>query len=293
MAPRITNDSLFAPAPHELITDPNVSPPAFRLWCILHKRAWMREPPDVPELAKDMAQAGQAPPTRRSIYRWLGELESAGWLGWAKCPGKAGQNDRFELFTTRRQPVTAESQLGQPVTLGSQPVIVESQVVTIGSQVGPIYPLPERVNLATQNHEIHESHGGGGGSPPPAESPGPAPAAPAPAGAELQPMIELFASYGIGAAELLANKYRAHWPATSLAELAELCAQLYDPSAGKNAPGRLYRRLSAGPIGPREGAPNEKPRSPNGANRAERSGPRAGRGPDEIRAGVKLARRDW
>jgi hypothetical protein len=171
---RITIDRLFAPAPHDLITDPTISAPAFRLWCCLHMMAWLREPPDVDRMAERMDR--NEPPNRRSIYRWLGELEASGWLDWQRSPGRAGVNDRFHLKTNgAAEPVTPESQPAQPVTPESQPVTPESQPVTPESQPPTFYPLWERTKHATQNHENHETHGGGGARaqkiPTPSETP--------------------------------------------------------------------------------------------------------------------------
>jgi hypothetical protein len=69
-------DYLFVPAPHALVTDARVSHPAYRLWCLLHILAWQRESPD-PERLQELMDAGE-----RSIYRWLKELEAAGWIEW-------------------------------------------------------------------------------------------------------------------------------------------------------------------------------------------------------------------
>ena len=152
---RITIDRLFALAPHDLIADVHISPPAFRLWCVLHMMIWLHEPPDMERLQERMNAAD--PPTRRSIYRWLGELEAAGWLEWQRSPGKSGVNDRFAL-KTKAEPVTPESQLNEPVTPESQPVIVGSHPVTPESQAPPIHPLPEPLKQATQIFKDHEDH---------------------------------------------------------------------------------------------------------------------------------------
>jgi len=152
---RVTIDYRFAPAPHELILDRHVSPPAFRLWCVLAYMDWQHERPSLPILQGHMQQTDGAEPTKRSIYRWLGELETRGWLDWTRTPGKAGINDRITL-KTRAQPVTPESQLRQPVTPESQPVIVGSQVVTLRSQVGYFQALLEPVNDPLQNRSDHD-----------------------------------------------------------------------------------------------------------------------------------------
>lgn len=154
---RIAIDYRFVPAPHELILDPHVSPPAFRLWCVLAYMDWTREPPSVPILQSYMQQEGGEPPTRRSIYRWFGELESRGWLEWIRTPGKAGINDRVTV-KTHGQAVTSESQLQQPVILMSQPATLGSQVVTLGSQVDYFHALSEPPEKTTQKIQTHETH---------------------------------------------------------------------------------------------------------------------------------------
>lgn len=154
---RVTIDYRFAPAPHELILDPHVSPPAFRLWCVLAYMDWKHEPPSLPTMQGYMQQAGGEIPTRRSIYRWLSELETRGWLEWVRAPGKAGINDRLTL-KTRAQVVTPESQLRKPVTPESQPVIVGSQVVTLRSQVDYFHALLEPQDSPLQNRSDHDQN---------------------------------------------------------------------------------------------------------------------------------------
>ena len=170
----VTADRLFAPAPHGLINDAAISHAAFRLWCVLHRLAWLHEPPEIPRLCEEMRQDDRVP-DRRSVYRWLGELEVNGWLDWQKTPGKATLN-RF-VVRSERNPVTLRSQVAEPVTPESQPVTPESQPVTLRSQVPPIYPHSERIKNGSQNHKIlrdqesppptmshppRESSGGGG-----------------------------------------------------------------------------------------------------------------------------------
>ena len=154
---RIAIDYRFAPAPHDLILDPHVSPPAFRLWCVLAYMDWTREPPSLPTLQGHMQQIDGPAPTRRSIYRWMSELETRGWLEWIRAPGKAGINDRITV-KTRAQVVTSGSQLRQPVTPEAQPVIVGSQVVTLVSQVDYFQALSERPEHATQNRSDHDQN---------------------------------------------------------------------------------------------------------------------------------------
>ena len=155
----VTVDRLFAPAPHGLINDPQISYPAFRLWCVLHRLSWIKEPPEMDRLCAEMRQQDRTP-DRRSVYRWLSELESRGWLRWQRTPGKASVN-RF-LVLSERAPVTQESQDAEPVIVGSQPVTPESQPVTLRSQEGAIHPRAEPPEKATQNHENHEIDGDDG-----------------------------------------------------------------------------------------------------------------------------------
>jgi hypothetical protein len=156
---RISLDYPFAAPPHAMITDQRLSPPAFRLWCILYMMTWTHEDPATRIIQGHLGH-GSAAPTRRSIYRWLAELEACGWLDWQRMPGKAGANDRFTLLTRSAsqpvivesqpmsQPVIVESQDAQPVIVESQPVIVESQVVIVESQVGAFSMPPEQPNEA-------------------------------------------------------------------------------------------------------------------------------------------------
>lgn len=106
--PRVSGDELFVPASHVLITDRQVSHPAFRLWCVLHRLWFLHEPP-VMELLQELMgttitdKATQAetwqPATRRSIERWLTELEQAGWLIWAR---RGETTRRYHLRTSAR-----------------------------------------------------------------------------------------------------------------------------------------------------------------------------------------------
>ncbi|PDW00922.1 hypothetical protein [Candidatus Viridilinea mediisalina] len=86
---RITGDARFVPAPHHLVADRQVGHAAFRLWCLLHRLWFLREPP-VMELLQELMghrrdeHAAWQPATRRSVERWLAELEQAGWLVWAR-----------------------------------------------------------------------------------------------------------------------------------------------------------------------------------------------------------------
>lgn len=111
---RVSGDELFVPASHVLITDRQVSHPAFRLWCVLHRLWFLHEPPTM-ELLQEMmgaaveqkgaptangsrSKTGQ-PATRRSIERWLTELETAGWLIWTR---REETTRRYHLRTSAR-----------------------------------------------------------------------------------------------------------------------------------------------------------------------------------------------
>jgi len=60
-------------------------------------------------------------------------------------------------------------------------------------------------------------------------------------------IARLFSSYNIKQAEPLARLYGDAFPDVTLEQLRELCARLYDPSAGDYAGSRLYRLLKNGP----------------------------------------------
>ncbi|HWQ13695.1 MAG TPA: hypothetical protein VNL77_12900 [Roseiflexaceae bacterium] len=107
-APKLSGDELFVPASHVLVIDRQVSHPAFRLWCVLHRLWFLHEPP-VMELLQELMgttitdKATQVetwqPATRRSIERWLTELEQAGWLIWAR---RGETTRRYHLRTSAR-----------------------------------------------------------------------------------------------------------------------------------------------------------------------------------------------
>jgi hypothetical protein len=112
--PRLGGDELFVPASHVLVTDRQVTHPAFRLWCVLHRLWFLREPPTmdllqelmgsfVPEKTVDQPTDARTkiwqPATRRSIERWLTELEAAGWLVWTR---REETSRRYHLRTSAR-----------------------------------------------------------------------------------------------------------------------------------------------------------------------------------------------
>ncbi|MDQ2995432.1 MAG: hypothetical protein M3R61_00020 [Chloroflexota bacterium] len=88
---RIEIDTLFAPSPQDLVLDRNVSASACRLWDVLYVFRWQGLPPDFDALAAALAT------TERSIYRWLQELETTGWIDWDRHASLA---DRFTLRTS-------------------------------------------------------------------------------------------------------------------------------------------------------------------------------------------------
>jgi hypothetical protein len=107
--PKIGGDELFVPASHVLVIDRQVSHPAFRLWCVLHRLWFLHEPPTMELLQELMGTyvETKAPPkqktwqvaTRRSIERWLTELEQAGWLIWTR---REEATRRYHLRTSAR-----------------------------------------------------------------------------------------------------------------------------------------------------------------------------------------------
>jgi hypothetical protein len=118
--PRISGDERFVPASHVLVSDRQVSHPAFRLWCVLHRLWFLHEPPamellqelmgtyvEVKEESDQPAPKGKRrdrpkvwqPASRRSIERWLCELEGAGWLVWAR---REEPSRRYHLRTSAK-----------------------------------------------------------------------------------------------------------------------------------------------------------------------------------------------
>ena len=162
---RITIDYRFAAVPAELVTDSRVSAQAMRLWCVLFILDYLHVDPTIENIGEHMQQ-DTTPASRRSIYRWLGELEQTGWLDWQRAPGKAGVNDRFVLVTRPAQPVPYLAQVADPdmnpVPNMAQPVPYLAQPVPNMRQVDPFSPPLEQQKPAPQNHENHENHEGGG-----------------------------------------------------------------------------------------------------------------------------------
>lgn len=69
-------DYSFAPAPHNMATDRDLSAEAFRLWSIIHLLKWNHIEPTPDALAQAMGAH------KRSIMRWLNELEDRQWIAW-------------------------------------------------------------------------------------------------------------------------------------------------------------------------------------------------------------------
>jgi len=84
--PVVSGDERFVPASHVLVIDRQVSHPAFRLWCVLH-RLWFPHEPPMMDVLQDLMGASitdkttQAeswqPATRRSVERWLKPLQQS------------------------------------------------------------------------------------------------------------------------------------------------------------------------------------------------------------------------
>lgn len=97
---------LFVPVPHRLLADRRVSDAACRLWGVLYQLAWNDEPPTIERLQSLMATAGpldeqpRVEVTRRSVYRWLAQLERTDWLRWHR--NERDIDDRFELMVSGR-----------------------------------------------------------------------------------------------------------------------------------------------------------------------------------------------
>jgi hypothetical protein len=69
-------DYLYAPTPHNMLTDRKVSAEAARVWGIIHLLKWNRIDPK-PETIAEIMDVNV-----RSVRRWLGELAEQQWLIW-------------------------------------------------------------------------------------------------------------------------------------------------------------------------------------------------------------------
>lgn len=161
---RIEIDTLFAPLPQELLLDGRISAPACRLWGVLYVFRWNGDPPDFDRLAAAMRT------TDRSIYRWLQELETAGWIDWDR---NAALADRFTLRTSpggdeidtsvnvRQAKLIPRS---NKLTPGSEELIVGSEELTQVSIFGGFsgVSMPETdPTHKIQNHEKIQNVGVG------------------------------------------------------------------------------------------------------------------------------------
>ena len=161
--PRVSGDELFVPASHVLITDRQVSHPAFRLWCVLHRLWFLHEPP-VMELLQELMgttitdKATQAetwqPATRRSIERWLTELEQAGWLVWAR---RGETTRRYHLRTTARS-ATDTAVLTELRTLlnSGKATLTEVQALLNQAPQLPVDATPESHGSIPGSHQDAE-----------------------------------------------------------------------------------------------------------------------------------------
>ena len=161
--PRVSGDELFVPASHVLITDRQLSHPAFRLWCVLHRLWFLHEPP-VMELLQELMgttitdKATQTetwqPATRRSIERWLTELEQAGWLIWAR---RGETTRRYHLRTSARS-ATDTAVLTELRTLlnSGKATLTEVQALLNQAPQLPVDATPESHGSIPGSHQDAE-----------------------------------------------------------------------------------------------------------------------------------------
>lgn len=179
-------DRLFVPVPHELVLDHRVSSSAQRLWEGLHICAWHKFPPDPDRLAELMHT------TRRSVFRWLAELEEYRWMERfrsldseeryllktsvdeaqdsltlakirAALDGGATLDDiRALLDATTGDKIGTSDKFGtgdQHGTRGDISITASDKRITVGDQFGTpdaSLQLPKGMKRRTQNHENHE-----------------------------------------------------------------------------------------------------------------------------------------
>lgn len=120
---RIDLPQAWAPIAHALICDARVSDAAVRLYALLHRLGWEHvELSGIAHLATLWPVAeGTKPPTERSVYRWLSQLESAGWISFSRKPGQKGLGDRLKIHP---EPLTPES---EPPMWNGKPLTPESE----------------------------------------------------------------------------------------------------------------------------------------------------------------------
>jgi hypothetical protein len=166
--PKLSGDECFVPASHVLVADQQVSHPAFRLWCVLHRLWFLRELPAMELLqgligsfvvaennASSPSQPAKIwqPATRRSIERWLSELETAGWLVWTR---REEASRRYHLRTSAQS-------AGDAAVLTELRTLLNSGKATL-SDIQALLAPSERPDDATP-----ESHDAIAGSPQDAE----------------------------------------------------------------------------------------------------------------------------
>jgi hypothetical protein len=89
----------FCPVPRALIRHSNISSGAIKLWCVLDDLAWRNIPPEIETLRLETGAS------RRTIFRWLQELEASGYLIWER--GRWTQ--RFTLLNGQRADADADA----------------------------------------------------------------------------------------------------------------------------------------------------------------------------------------
>lgn len=120
---RIDLPPTWAPIPHDLIVDPGVGDSAVRLYALFHKLGWeRREIASIADLRSLWpTPPGESPPNERSLYRWLAQLENAGWLTYTRKRGQKGLGDRLQLYPEPvGKPLTPESEGEKVLTLVSE-----------------------------------------------------------------------------------------------------------------------------------------------------------------------------
>lgn len=121
---RIELPSAYVPIPHALILDAAVSANAVRLYGVLHYLGWQHKTLDSVRdlIAAWPVELDEQPPTERSMYRWLSQLERAGWATYARAPGRGGLADRIQLHAHKqaRDVDEAPADTPGPLTLRSE-----------------------------------------------------------------------------------------------------------------------------------------------------------------------------
>ncbi len=107
--------STHAPAPHALAADREISNGAFRAWNIIHLLKWNHIEPS-PDAIAHLTGAG-----RRSVFRWLEELQRERWLTWNK-----NHPDPRKRYLLRTCPSALES-----ITLEKISALIASGEATI------------------------------------------------------------------------------------------------------------------------------------------------------------------